>query len=366
MSKLARCLLLIFSVILFLSATPLIILYAQGLRLTASGGLTAFQQTGGIIIKSQPRALLEISQQGSKAIISKSSRLISGLSPGRYQVSLKKAGFRPWIKNILVLPEIVSIHPKVRLIPEKLPLVPVAATLQLQSFKLLDSGKILLFTKNKSSYLLDPVSGNLELVPEQKLEEIQTPRFIFEKDSLTLIKLDPNNNIEQTILLSSIFSTKPDKVIIKTSPDSDSIYLLADSTLIRLSSSGLIGPLKARLIASDVSGFDIKKERLLFWRSSELWSMDLQISPIKASLALIAQSSRPFKKAQWISFNSSSPPFHLIYQTGNTLFFSENLAQGFAYQTPLISIDPGSFFELDSAANALYFLKQAQLYKLAF
>jgi hypothetical protein len=364
MSKLSRYLLLIFSVILFLFATPLIILYAQGLRLTASGGLTAFQQTGGIIIKSQPRAFLEISQQGSKTIISKSDRLISGLSPGTYQVSLKKAGFRPWVKNILVLPEIVSIHPEVHLILEKLPLIPVTTTLRLQNFKLLDSGKILLFTKNETSYLLDPVSGTLEPVPNQKLKKIQTPRFIFEKETLTLAKLGPDNNIEQTILLSSIFSAKPNKVIIKSSQDS--IYLLADSTLIRLSSLGLAGPLKARFIASNVSNFDIKKERLLFWRSHELWSMNLQISPIKASLTLIAQSSRPFKKAQWISFSASGPPSHLIYQTGNNLIFSENLAQDFAYQTPLVSIDPDSSFELDSSTNILYFLKDSKLYKLEF
>lgn len=332
MSKTIRLILLIIFVLLFLGLSLLLIFYARGLNFSALfSPKPALQTTGGLYLVSEPRANILITPTPvAKSRPKPKIRLITGqaltnLAPGQYQITITKKGFRPWQKTLTILPGIVTTHPRVILL--------------------------------KQAYDSKEPISDINQKPNLPLPATRYPisNISFDPQTLQLIKRNKSGEIQQIISLQNILNFKPQQVTLKQA--GSDIYLLTDSTLFRLSSTGLAGSLQASIVASDINGFDIKNGQLLYWRTLELWSKNIFAVPKSLSARLIASTSAPIKKARWFKDTTT----HVIYQVGNALIFSENLAQGNAYQASLALVDPGTKFDYNASTNTLYFYKNKKV-----
>ena len=113
MSLNQRRALYIFFILVFLTATPLISLYATGYKL-GRGGFN-FQKTGMLIIDTEPEGAKiyldgEVQQDFFKKIYAKNKSYITtpakikNLLPGTYDVTVELPGFWPWRKKLTVHP----------------------------------------------------------------------------------------------------------------------------------------------------------------------------------------------------------------------------------------------------------------------
>ncbi len=118
--KIRRIIFIFFSV-LFIAGAIFVAFYSNGWRFNFN--TFRFQKTGAIFIETKPKnVLIEIN---GKTFPDQSGPLTSGtlirnLLPETYQINIKKAGFRPWSKNLKVEPGLVTEALNVVLIPEKI------------------------------------------------------------------------------------------------------------------------------------------------------------------------------------------------------------------------------------------------------
>lgn len=110
MSLKQRRILYLFFILIFLTITPLLILYAAGYKL---GGGFRLQKTGILILNSKPKGAKiylndEIQKNTLKKIYSPQNSLITtpakikNLLPGEYKVRVEKEGYWPWEKTLYI------------------------------------------------------------------------------------------------------------------------------------------------------------------------------------------------------------------------------------------------------------------------
>ncbi|OHA63565.1 MAG: hypothetical protein A2842_01965 [Candidatus Wildermuthbacteria bacterium RIFCSPHIGHO2_01_FULL_48_25] len=102
MTKRQRTFLFLAATVLFLLATPAVILYSQGLRIDWKN--RTLTHTGGIFLKAVP-SRATISLDGSfvkRTDFFFDSALLTNLLPGNYDVVVEKEGYIPWKKTLPV------------------------------------------------------------------------------------------------------------------------------------------------------------------------------------------------------------------------------------------------------------------------
>ncbi len=160
----------------FLIVTPLMILYSQGYRLdwnSPEGGIK-LTQTGGLFFKVSPK-------QANIFLDSKlikttdfffSSALIENLLPRKYDVSIRKEGYRSWEKSLEVQEKIVTAADNILLIPDN-PELTILTT---------DTNKFWLSPDNKSLILQEESEENGWSLKLYNLQRKVKTHLIEEKD----------------------------------------------------------------------------------------------------------------------------------------------------------------------------------------
>lgn len=121
MTRQTRRLIFYFLVLIFLLATPPTIFYAMGYSFDWQTKTLA--QSGGFYFKSLPdSADIFINNQIQKT----TPRLISRLAPKTYEVTISKAGFSTWRKNLEIEPSLVTEARNIILFPQQIQPVKIA------------------------------------------------------------------------------------------------------------------------------------------------------------------------------------------------------------------------------------------------
>ena len=124
MSKKTRTILFLICLFLFLSITPLVILYSQGYRfdLNPPDGGIKITQTGGIFIKTEPKqAEIYIDNELIKRTdFFFGSALVENLLPKRYKIEIKKENYLTWEKNLEIREKEVTEIKNIILFPKNM------------------------------------------------------------------------------------------------------------------------------------------------------------------------------------------------------------------------------------------------------
>lgn len=124
MSGLKRKTLFIGAVIVFITLSPLVVLFAQGNRIDF--GSQGLYPTGGLYVKTENvRANLYVDGESK----GRTSRFASGFEPGLYQVVVKKPGYSQWTKKICILPYKVTVIQDIQLVSTSPVLAPTTSPL---------------------------------------------------------------------------------------------------------------------------------------------------------------------------------------------------------------------------------------------
>lgn len=114
MSKTIRLIITGLFSLLFLLATPLVVLRAQGFDFNFDQNQIVRQ--GKILLKPKPKkASIYLND---KILKKQTPRLISDLKPGFYPVKVQKPGYHPWQKNLKVEPFLVNKQISILLLPK--------------------------------------------------------------------------------------------------------------------------------------------------------------------------------------------------------------------------------------------------------
>lgn len=129
MNYIVRKTIFIFFVLLFIIAAPSLALYAQGYRLNLpyTNGAKLIVKTGGVFLKVNPKQADvyvngNLSEQTDFFL---GSSLVENLLPRKYNIEVKKSGYKPWNKNLEVKEKEVTEARNILLFPEKLAFSPV-------------------------------------------------------------------------------------------------------------------------------------------------------------------------------------------------------------------------------------------------
>lgn len=118
MQKRTRTVLFAIYLLIFFLAAPSTILYSQGYRFDF--GQKRITQTGAVYVKVLPRGA-EVYLNGKlrdKTSLLDSSLLVENLLPGKYEIEIRKNGYHPWSKTLLVRAKEVSEAKHVTLFPQ--------------------------------------------------------------------------------------------------------------------------------------------------------------------------------------------------------------------------------------------------------
>ena len=122
MSRKFRTFLFVFFVMMFVVATPSLVLYAQGYRINwpLEPGKKLVVMTGGFFVKTAPKQA-DIYVNGKledQTDFFFGSALVENLLPHPYQIEIKKAGYQSWQKTLEVKEKEVTAIRNITLFPE--------------------------------------------------------------------------------------------------------------------------------------------------------------------------------------------------------------------------------------------------------
>jgi len=189
MTRRTRRIILIGTVLFFVLATPMILLYAWGYSFDWQDKNVVL--TGGLYLKSVPKkANVYINNQIQKEI---TPALIKRLLPKEYQIRVEKEGYHSWQKNLKVESKIVTeakniflipINPNIEVVNQELPTNFSLDELIEKSNVI--SEKNILLDKDNQLYLLNSKTKEFDLVNQN------VQGFQFSSDNQKLLYYTPS------------------------------------------------------------------------------------------------------------------------------------------------------------------------------
>lgn len=241
----ARFLLVACGVIIFLVAAPLAIFFARGYYFDFAN--KRIIKTGTLVVKTDPRGaqvFLGERLTGSASLVKRF------IIPGEYVVHIKKSGYRPWKKRIVIHEQTVTYLPFER--PEKIPL-----------------------------FLEEPIQTTLSTSTAEDLEPEFTDPDLQKKYAISpdkkRLKFTDEAGQETDILNQDLPAFRAAKIII--SPEKQ-IFLLLDDILYEVAD-------KLESINENVTRafWDKTADVLLYGNDHEIWIYDPRVG-IRNQLAL--------------------------------------------------------------------------------
>lgn len=249
------------AVVIFIIVTPLLILYSTGFRFNFK--TFSFAKTGGIFISSDPKGVDvyvngELAEKTSTSIFSQGG-LVSGLKPNEYTVTVKKDGYRDWVKKLAVSENLVTEARNIFLVPEKPREEAVAGNIN--DFVFSDSQSLLAYAVENIVNITHLASGNTEQVIFDKKEKIG--RIGFLSDDYLIIESLAQNKLKKYLYNIASKETMPLKenagekyTKIERAPgDQLKLIALSNQNILYVVDAGSQN--EQEIIAKDVSNFEI-------------------------------------------------------------------------------------------------------------
>lgn len=256
------------AVLIFIIATPLLILYSFGLRFDFKS--FSVTKTGGIFVSSYPKGMeIYINDKLFKTTgsnIFSQGGLITGLNPGEYAITLKKNEYRNWVKKLPVNANLVTEARNIFLVPNKLRDEIISK--EVKDFVLSDSQSILAYaTKNTVNILRLSSQKNDQFAFDQK-EQIGLISFM--GDEYLLIENLYQNKLKKYIYdiaskeITPLKENTNEKYVKIERLPGDQLKLAALSDQNILYAIDANSQNEQEIIAKDVSNFKIFGSKMIY------------------------------------------------------------------------------------------------------
>lgn len=288
MSLTQRRIFLILLVVVFLIATPLIILYSSGYQINWK--TFRFQKTGGIYINAYPKGVSiyidNIKKDITGTLFLSQGKLISGLIPGNYTIRVEKEGFMPWKKSLEVKPNLVSEARNIFLVPiNKEPSIVVEG---INDFIISDSQALIAYSQKNTITILDLANNTPKIIPQHTGESIGKISFGSDENHIIIESFFKNKvrkyitNVK-TGVITDIPEDETEKYVILRQYPNGEEKLIALSNKNILYSIDLASPNVKVEIARNISMFDLFDAKLIYATLSPtiLYEKDLINGEIK-------------------------------------------------------------------------------------
>jgi len=323
-----RKILLGIAVVFFVAVTPPLLLYACGYSFDWQSGKIIM--TGGFYFKSSPKQA-EIYLNGE--LKGKTPALIKRILPGEYLMSIQKAGYHPWQKNLKIKSQMVTEARNILLMPEN----PSAESVEENLAKNFSTEKYLSLENNfsddfyisKPSYILyynDPIVLKQKQISQVPLADSRQYRIF-------------------AYSLSKIALLSGQKELYLFNPEEKNFKLIAEGV--------------------ENLQFTNNGQKLLYYTSNEIWAYyleDILVQPnkLKGEKDLITRTSQKIKTAVWYPGTNE----HIIYTVNEKTKIIEldsrdqrNTVDLFDYEISQITYEPEE--------EKLYFVRDNKLFKMA-
>ena len=424
--------------LLFFMAGTAIILYSEGWRFATNSCALhnllhcelTFEKTGGIFLRTTPRGvtiLMDGKSFEDQSGFIQQGTLIPNLSPKLYQVQIQKEGYFPWVKNIRVLPQLVTQALHIILIPKAISeeQVPISRLRGEHIEAISDTGKKIIIqdVKAKTYYMYDisnpAVAFNINInftntakanetivriIPhsfDQNKLIIETTKGLYNLDTLRLEieTIQKNQPITWTVQGSSVYYLKK-----STSPSATTTYALYSWNMVlknenqiftfpdNTSSSRRFTGIEVSSAQNRVALLDNERAVYLIDLTQNTIKKatnavsDFEFSPDGKKLALLTSGKKlqilflddsdvdnSKRKGDLIAFELIEQPlkvtwhkdsYHILIGYVTTLHFKE-IDDRLPNNDYILREIPGSIFYYDKKSNAVYSVKNNALYRFS-
>lgn len=224
-------------VLIFITVTPLISLYAAGYTLSNGFGI---QKTGILIIDSEPNNASiyvdnKIQQKFFSKILNKKEGYIEtpakikNLKPGKYSVRITHDGYWPWEKELEVKPGQTTFAENITLFKNDLPLMMLHG--KLNDISLSPNQKFLIATQEENTYLLNLENDSVETISTGTKPDISNCAWS-PKSKKVLInnQLCDTGNSDEKKSLSDLLGEKAENIKWDTKNE-NKLYCSYDNTI---------------------------------------------------------------------------------------------------------------------------------------
>lgn len=255
--------------VVFLVATPAVILYSQGY--TFDPNTFSLTKTGGLFINVEPKGS-DIYIDGTRkattgSLILSQGKLISRLAPGSYAVEIRKNGYQSWNKRLNIEPQLVTEARNIFLVPETLDAQEIDT--EVNDVVIAASGAAIAYVKKNSISIVDVSSPKiipLETEPDERIGRVQ---FGADENYLLIDSLIKNKNKR------SLFHIKTRERIEITEDETERFikvrqYPPGNPRIVALSTNHVLYAIDLRsqhertVIAKNIATFELAGGKLLY------------------------------------------------------------------------------------------------------
>lgn len=330
-------------VLIFIIATPPIILYARGYSFDWQ--TKKLVQTGGFYLKSSPSdAIILIDGKNKKT----TPRLIPRLVPKNYNVAVAKDGFFSWQKNLEIKPQLVTEARNIILFPKSITPEKVSSSATSTILDFLTSPQDKLF-RQQAQNIASSSAGWLNH---------GTDIFYLDRANFILYRRDIGGFIKEQLSRESLpsntyaLSASTNNRFLAQDPQNNLYFLNSDAG-------------SFELIGNQVqeARFSGDNKKFLIRTANELWILyleDILIQPYKKAgdKELITRFSQPITQAIFYPDNE-----HIAFVVGDRIKIAELDGRDQRNTIDFISApQPQIYF--DEATSYFYYLTQNGLFRV--
>ncbi len=300
MEKFKRSLLFWTLVLVFIIVAPTLVLYSTGYRFDWKKGI--FVHSGTITFKSNPQnirtTLNGVNKESNRINRINRSFNLTGLLPGNYDLEISAPEFNSWSKKVYVHSGLATEFWNIILTRKNYEKIPISGTENAQRFYLSPENRLIAFSDNSLKNLKIEIvsmensnSKKTFFIPEKKLisedekENIEwSPKeeFIsvptFSKNNLENGLAENSENIENNVYFS--IEIKTGKIInindffqkasiknVRWDPEEKgALFFLSENNLY---GGNINNSATLKVIAEDVSAYDLSKTKIYFTKTPE-------------------------------------------------------------------------------------------------
>lgn len=328
MSRKARKLLLCLAVVFFIAIAPSLLLYACGYSFDWRN--KKIVMTGGFYFKSSPKQAEIYLDDELKG---ETPTLIKRILPGEYYVSIQKAGYHPWQKNLRIKSQLVTEARNILLIP------------QWPATELIESDLPDNFSVEKYLSLKNHFSDNFYLSKPDNILYYQNPNNLEQKQISRVPLPDGQEYRIFAFSESKIALLSAKKELYLFDPEQNDFQKIAEGV--------------------ENLQFTGNGQKFLYYAANEIWAYyleDILVQPnkLKDEKELITRTSQKIKTAVWYP-GTNEHIFFTVNGKTKTIELDDrdqrNAIDLFDYEISQITYYPEE--------EKTYFIKDNKLFKMA-
>ncbi len=337
--------------LIFVSVFFILFIFASGYKFTFKEGKIDIQKTGMIIVATRPSGadiFIDGKDKNRRTGFYFLPTKINNLVPGSYKLTLKKEGYRTWVNDLNVIPEIVTWANYALLFKEELEFESLNLPQNTEIVKNLDSENIsndilLKGTENNltsfyfydaskdsfkkvwppSNQINDSFGSGFEVVGE-KLNKANNKAVIYVKKSGAMEHYLLDFSKEAPSLISlPLFYNKTFSDFIWDTTGSASLFALSGSDLFRINTeNSVIG----EVIVENVVDFSVEKTKKVYYITNDNTGYALSRMNLDGSEKVLVSEIIAKSKNYKISYSDNTESLAVLSYDDGKLYIYKNLS----------------------------------------